>query len=116
MGAPNAFNERRVALQALLQREIADEEIMQSFIEEILKPEELSSIISVYKSSDCYFIIFNQNKHSNMVLLPRIRSSVVVGLVPTIGHGILELLRELFVTLDVLFLVELTPVTHEDSD
>jgi len=49
-----------------------------------------------------------------MVLLPRIRSSIVVGLVPTIGHGILErrdLLRELFVTL-----VEFSVVTHEDSD
>ena len=49
-----------------------------------------------------------------MSLLPRIRSSIVVGLVSTIGHGILErrdLLRELFV-----MLIEFSVVTHEDSD
>ena len=55
-----------------------------------------------------------------MVLLPHIHSSIVVELVPTIGHGILErpdLLRELFVTIHELFdplLVVSTVVLHED--
>lgn len=43
MGAPNAFNDRRTSLQELLGRSISEEEIMQSFIEEILKPEEFET-------------------------------------------------------------------------
>jgi hypothetical protein len=56
-----------------------------------------------------------------MVLSPGIHPPIVVELVPTIGHDILELpelLREVFVMLDKLFnlLVQLTAVTHEDGD